>query len=56
MHVELQQALNPPRGRRIERFGWTFGIGDKVMQVENDYDRNVFNGELGMVSQVDEPG
>jgi exodeoxyribonuclease V alpha subunit len=55
LNVELQQALNPPRGRRIERFGWTFGVGDKVMQVENDYDRNVFNGELGMVSQVDEP-
>ena len=31
--------MNPPGEIRIERFGWTFCPGDKVMQVENDYDR-----------------
>ena len=39
LNVELQQALNPPGEVRVERFGWTFGPGDKVMQVVNDHER-----------------
>ncbi len=54
LNIELQKALNPPGGARVERFGWTYGPGDKVMQVENDYDREVYNGDLGIVQQVDE--
>ena len=55
LNIELQKALNPPLGRRsVERFGWIFSVGDKVMQVENDYDRNIFNGDLGVVAQIDE--
>jgi exodeoxyribonuclease V alpha subunit len=38
LNIELQKALNTPGEARIERFGWTFCLGDKVMQVENDYD------------------
>ena len=38
---------------RVERFGWTFCPGDKVMQVENDYDREVYNGDLGIISRLD---
>ena len=39
-----------PAGRlRVERFGSTYGIGDKVMQIENDYDKEVYNGDLGVV-------
>jgi exodeoxyribonuclease V alpha subunit len=53
LNIELQKALNPPGGIRIERFGWTFCPGDKVMQVENDYDKDVYNGDLGIVSRVD---
>ena len=53
LNVELQQALNPPGERRVERFGWTFCPGDKVMQVTNDYDRDVFNGDLGVVTTLD---
>ena len=34
-------------------FGWTFWPGDKVMQVENDYDKEVYNGDLGVVSRID---
>ena len=34
-------------------FGWTFCTGDKVMQVENDYDREVYNRDLGVVSRID---
>ncbi len=53
LNWELQQALNPPGEVRVERFGWTFCPGDKVMQVENDYDKEVYNGDLGVVSRVD---
>jgi exodeoxyribonuclease V alpha subunit len=53
LNIELQNALNPPGETRVERFGWTFCPGDKVMQVENDYDKDVYNGDLGMVSRID---
>jgi len=53
LNVELQKALNPPGEIRVERFGWTFCPGDKVMQVENNYDKDVYNGDLGVVSQID---
>ena len=53
LNIELQQALNPPGEVRVERFGWTFGPGDKVMQVANDYDREVYNGDLGIVAGID---
>ena len=53
LNIELQTALNPPGEIRVERFGWTFCPGDKVMQVENDYDKEVYNGDLGVVSRID---
>jgi exodeoxyribonuclease V alpha subunit len=53
LNVELQAALNPPGDIRMERFGWTFCPGDKVMQVENNYDKEVYNGDLGIVSRLD---
>src|ERR1700730_13842550 len=53
LNIELQTALNPPGEIRIERFGWTFCPGDKVMQTENDYDKEVYNGDLGVVSRID---
>jgi exodeoxyribonuclease V alpha subunit len=53
LNIELQTALNPPGESRIERFGWTFCPGDKVMQVENNYDKEVYNGDLGIVSRID---
>ena len=53
LNIELQKALNPPGENRIDRFGWTFCPGDKVMQVENDYDKDVYNGDLGVVSRID---
>jgi exodeoxyribonuclease V alpha subunit len=53
LNIELQKALNPPGECRVERFGWTFCPGDKVMQVTNDYDRDVFNGDLGVISSLD---
>jgi exodeoxyribonuclease V alpha subunit len=53
LNIELQKALNPPGELRVERFGWTFCPGDKVMQVANDYDREVYNGDLGIISRLD---
>ena len=55
LNLELQSTLNPP-GRaaaRIERFGWTFAMGDKVIQVENDYEKDVYNGDVGFVSGIE---
>ena len=49
----LQDALNPGDGApEVERFGWTFRIGDRVIQTENDYDRDVFNGDLGLIEKI----
>src|ERR1700704_2063422 len=53
LNIALQKELNPPGEIRIERFGWTFCPGDKVMQIENDYDKDVYNGDLGIVSRID---
>ncbi|MPZ17911.1 MAG: ATP-dependent RecD-like DNA helicase [Luteitalea sp.] len=54
LNVGLQRALNPPGPDAVERFGYTFGVGDKVMQVENDYEKEVYNGDLGLVVSVDQ--
>lgn len=48
LNVRLQEVLRPP-GPTVARFGWTYGVGDKVMQVENDYDKEVYNGDIGRV-------
>ena len=53
LNIELQAALNPAGERKVERFGWTFAPGDKVMQIENDYDKEVHNGDIGQVADVD---
>jgi exodeoxyribonuclease V alpha subunit len=53
LNVELRAALNPAGDRKVERFGWTFAPGDKVMQIENDYDKEVYNGDIGYVDNVD---
>lgn len=53
LNTVLQEALNPS-GPAIERYGWTFRAGDKVMQIVNDYDKDVFNGDIGRVTKIDE--
>ena len=53
LNIELQAALNPACDRKVERFGWTFAPGDKVMQIENDYDKEVYNGDIGYVTSVE---
>jgi exodeoxyribonuclease V alpha subunit len=52
LNIELQAALNAAGERKVERFGWTFAPGDKVMQIENDYDKEVYNGDIGYIETV----
>ena len=53
LNIELQKALNPRTDPRVEKFGTTFAVGDKVMQIENDYDKEVYNGDVGFVGSID---
>jgi exodeoxyribonuclease V alpha subunit len=53
LNIELQSALNPPGDRKVDRFGWTFAPGDKVMQIENDYDKEVYNGDIGTIDKLE---
>jgi exodeoxyribonuclease V alpha subunit len=50
----LQSALNPPTPKKPEKslFGQTFRQGDRVMQTQNNYDKDVFNGDIGRLNQV----
>jgi exodeoxyribonuclease V alpha subunit len=52
LNEALQAALNP-RGDAFVRGTRTFRAGDKVMQLRNDYDKNVFNGDVGFISSID---
>jgi exodeoxyribonuclease V alpha subunit len=51
---EAMQALLNPTGPSLTRAARLFRLGDKVMQLRNDYEREVWNGDVGIVSQVDE--
>ncbi len=53
LNVDLQAALNPHGTPKVEKFGWTYAPGDKVMQIENDYDREVYNGDIGFIGAID---
>jgi exodeoxyribonuclease V alpha subunit len=53
LNAALQAALNPT-GRALERRGVAYRAGDKVMQTKNDYEREVYNGDIGVVVRVDE--
>ncbi|WP_395663583.1 ATP-dependent RecD-like DNA helicase [Aestuariivirga sp.] len=52
LNIELQAALNPAKEQKVDRFGWTFASGDKVMQIENDYEKEVYNGDVGYIDAV----
>lgn len=53
LNLELQKVLNPSPSEKVERFGTIFGIGDKVMVTANDYDKEVFNGDIGFIKSID---
>jgi len=52
LNRDLQDLLNPGQ-IEIERGGKIFRVGDKVMQVRNDYDREVWNGDVGRITHID---
>lgn len=51
LNVELQACLNP-RESAVERFGRSYRVNDKVMQVRNNYEKEVFNGDIGRIASV----
>ncbi|MEY4759018.1 MAG: hypothetical protein RLZZ274_998 [Cyanobacteriota bacterium] len=53
LNIELQKLLNPDPVEQVERFGWRFAPGDKVMQIANDYEKEVFNGDVGTIDAID---
>ena len=55
LNERLQAALNPPGQRKAERRlgGRVFRVGDKVMQTVNNYDKNVYNGDIGRIMAID---
>jgi exodeoxyribonuclease V alpha subunit len=52
LNIELQKRLNPGQPG-ITHGAWNFRIGDKVMQIVNNYDKDVFNGDIGLISKID---
>src|SRR4029077_15984162 len=53
LNLALQATLKPGEsGPAVERFGFTYRLGDKVKQVENNYDREVFNGDIGFITKI----
>jgi exodeoxyribonuclease V alpha subunit len=53
INIALQDRLNPSL-KRITKMGRTFRLGDKVMQIRNNYDKLVFNGDVGRIVEIDE--
>ena len=55
LNARLQDALNPLRPDEpvVEKFGWQFRLRDKVIQTENDYDKEVFNGDIGQIAKLE---
>jgi exodeoxyribonuclease V alpha subunit len=56
LNHSLQLVLNPPNELKfeIERFQNTFRVGDKVIQTHNNYDKQVFNGDIGHITAIDD--
>ena len=52
LNQDLQARLNPRGEPRINRFGWTFAQGDKVLQIVNNYEKEVFNGDIGFITML----
>ena len=53
LNERLQTVLNPNASDRIDQKGLTYATGDKVMQIENDYEREVYNGDIGRLVAID---
>ena len=53
INLELQRLLNPTNEPRVQKFGTTYAPGDKVLQRVNNYDKEVFNGDIGRIRGID---
>jgi exodeoxyribonuclease V alpha subunit len=55
LNLHLQSLLNPSKADApfVEKFGWQFREGDRVIQTENDYQKEVFNGDIGAIKTID---
>lgn len=52
LNIELQSLLNHHSQPQVTRFGWTWAPGDKVIQMVNNYDKEVFNGDIGQIRTI----
>lgn len=53
LNIALQAKLNPSAEPRISKFGITFAPGDKIIQNTNNYNKEVFNGDIGIITRID---
>jgi ATP-dependent exoDNAse (exonuclease V) alpha subunit len=55
LNQRLQRLFNPPKPDEpvVEEYGWRFQIQDKVIQTENNYEKEVFNGDIGTIESID---
>lgn len=53
LNLELQKAINPPNEHSLQKFGWNFSVKDKVMQIQNNYQKEVYNGDIGIIKHID---
>lgn len=53
MNEDLQKLLNGAAEPKVLRYGTTYSMGDKVMQITNNYDKDVFNGDIGFIKSMD---
>lgn len=53
LNAELQKSLNTAKGAKLQRLGRVLQEGDKVMQIKNNYDKDVYNGDIGTIFQID---
>lgn len=52
LNSELQKALNPNYQEGIIKSGQVFAVGDKVMQIENNYEKDIYNGDIGIIRVI----
>ncbi|MDR1657454.1 MAG: ATP-dependent RecD-like DNA helicase [Deltaproteobacteria bacterium] len=53
LNTQLGRYLNPGLGPSVNRYGQVFKVGDRVMQIRNNYTKDVFNGDLGRITSLD---
>lgn len=53
MNARLQKALNAKPAHSVTRYGVRYGVGDKVIQTRNNYDLEIFNGDMGFIESID---